>query len=135
MTQTHRDDSGHAAVRREIVEAMPDVTDPDNWPHDLGALAGRLLKPLETIDAMARLAQLTGQPTELLRESKAALEEAHNALGALQRISPLAAWRTLHPPRIDPLDSVYDCGNPACPQVGFTGPEDKALHYYRWGFG
>lgn len=46
---------------------------------------------------------------------------------------PVELWLQEHQPRYDQLDSLYDCGSPNCPKVGFKSKEDKDFHYLLWG--
>lgn len=116
------------ALRQAVNDKRPDVTDPDVWPADLASLAGRLLPALDVIDALKGLAVATNGPTDRLVAAAQAVHDAREALAALERVSPLAAWKLEHPPITDPLDGVtYGCANPTCSFL-----DSAALHHRRW---
>lgn len=122
-------------LRQTIVDALPDRNDPDSWPREnLNQLAGRLLGAHDVVEAAIRMAEAAGFPPEKLRVARHAIEDARQVLSTVESLSALAAWRTIHVPRLDPLDHVYDCCAADCPVTGFASPEDKQLHYVRWSF-
>lgn len=118
-------------LRETVIDKRPDVTDPDNWP-DIAPLPGRLLPVLDVLDAQISVARSTGQSTDRLTLYRDALWEAREAIIRLAQMSPLEAWRLLHPPQLDPLDGIHDCGNPNCPVAGFIDAEDRSMHQRRW---
>lgn len=125
-------DKRDAPVRQAMVGQRPDPTDAEAWP-DVRSLPGRLLPALDLVGADIEAARARGLPHDRLVTLREALRETREALIQLHGLSPLEAWRLTHPPRLDPLDEIYDCGSPDCPAVGFASVEDKVLHYRRWG--
>lgn len=121
-----------ARARQVVVDAFPDVTDPDVWP-DMTRLPGGLLTVMDMLGADITAARLRGQDTTALVRMRDTVERTREAVITVWRMSPLAAWRTLHPEQYDPLDNVSDCGNPDCPSVGFRNAADRDLHHRRWG--
>lgn len=123
--------SDEAAARSQFVADMPDVLAVDNWP-DIHKLPGRLISVLELLDARITLMHREGQGTEALDQMYATVHESREALIRLNAMSPLEAWRWVHPHAYDPLDGMYDCRGVDCPRTGFHSKEDKDLHYRRW---
>lgn len=120
------------ALRQTVIDKRPNPTDVDAWP-DISTLPGRLLPVLDLLRADLDAARIRGLPTDRLRLFEEVVYETREALIRLVQISPLEAWRLLHPPKLDPLDGVHDCRHPECPETGFPDADEKIRHYRRWG--
>lgn len=114
------------ADRKYLVEAMPNAADPDTWP-DIGDLPGRLLLLMGLLEAQANMARWWNRDNEvrICDAMIATLTDTREALIKLTSMSALEAWRLLHPPNFDAMDSeYYGCRNPECDNPG----RDSAAH-------